>query len=707
MVESLAPIRGLIGDAGLDTEVFLIGGTDERFGRDVDRPEVVEGRMPAPGALDEIALEEFGAPKLGAVGDVVRIQLATLEDWRTMLGGEAALGSVTGPTVELRVVGILRTSDDIEAEAGNGPGGRVSTAFVEMYDDLGGLRGAMGRLRQGDADVAAFESAVRHLLPEDVPHYVFPGAADVQGATDATSVMATGLSILTGISAGAALVVLALLMRRLAAAEAEELAALRALGFSRSARAWALIVAVSPALLGGLLVAVAAAVAASPLAPVGVARRAEPHPGLGLHWALLPAGLGLVVVVAAVAAVAGWRSGSSSLAEVGRHPSTASRWWPGMGPTAFVGSQLAVGTRRARSWGPAVGVAAGIGGVVAAIVFASSLSRLVDTPARWGWPADEMLEVPPNDIDRVAADLVDDARVAALAKASVGYILLGEQQTATYSVEPIRGTWSFTVVTGREPRGPDEIVLGADTLERLGASVGDLVDAPRSGAEPGDEPVKLRVVGRVVLPDVDNEPTDAAGMTPAGFAAIHQMDTAPGGTSLWLRYAPGVDADTVRAELADRYRGAVVHGGPEAPAQVRQLGRIESVPWAIATFLGVLGLAVLAYALVTRSRLALSTLRTMRAIGFVPAQVRATVRWQAVIVAAVAVAVGVPAGLLVGRTAWSLVAQAAGYANDPVATAWFVGAVAAGSVALAASLAELPARAAARRSAAAGPRVAE
>jgi ABC-type lipoprotein release transport system permease subunit len=56
----------------------------------------------------------------------------------------------------------------------------------------------------------------------------------------------------------------------------------------------------------------------------------------------------------------------------------------------------------------------------------------------------------------------------------------------------------------------------------------------------------------------------------------------------------------------------------------------------------------------------------LRALGFVPGQVRAAVRWQALTAAALGLVVGVPLGLATTRLVWSTVADSLGVVDERV-----------------------------------------
>ena len=81
-------------------------------------------------------------------------------------------------------------------------------------------------------------------------------------------------------------------------------APLRALGLTERQRASLALARTAVAATAGGLLAVAIAVVASPVAPVGLARDAEPAPGLRVEWVVVIGGA--VLVVATVLAIAVW-----------------------------------------------------------------------------------------------------------------------------------------------------------------------------------------------------------------------------------------------------------------------------------------------------------------------------------------------------------------------------------------------------------------
>ena len=85
----------------------------------------------------------------------------------------------------------------------------------------------------------------------------------------------------------------------------------------------------------GAVAAVAVAVAASPLMPIGLARLAEPDPGISAAGTVLATGaVAIVVVLLAWTAWPAWRLASARAAGPGHAPSrrAATRGWPSRWP---------------------------------------------------------------------------------------------------------------------------------------------------------------------------------------------------------------------------------------------------------------------------------------------------------------------------------------------------------------------------------------
>jgi hypothetical protein len=149
----------------------------------------------------------------------------------------------------------------------------------------------------------------------------------------------------------------------------------------------ALSIAVAGSLLG-----VGGAIALSPLFPVGIARRADPNPGWHIDWVV--AALGVITIAAFVAVVEliANRRATRAVTDASSAPrrrGLADAMAPHLRPTMANGVRMALDPGRNERTVPLrsafIGAIVGIIGVVAVLVFTSSLQNLVATPRLYGW----------------------------------------------------------------------------------------------------------------------------------------------------------------------------------------------------------------------------------------------------------------------------------------------------------------------------------
>ena len=86
----------------------------------------------------------------------------------------------------------------------------------------------------------------------------------------------------------------------------------------------------------------------------------------------------------------------------------------------------------------------------------------------------------------------------------------------------------------------------------------------------------------------------------------------------------------------------------------------------------------------------------LRSIGFTRRQARIAIGWQATLIAAVGVVVGIPLGIVVGRSIWRALAHSFPVAYVPPLALVAIAVVVPAAIALANLLAAWPARSAAR-----------
>jgi len=109
-----------------------------------------------------------------------------------------------------------------------------------------------------------------------------------------------------------------------------------------------------------------------------------------------------------------------------------------------------------------------------------------------------------------------------------------------------------------------------------------------------------------------------------------------------------------------------------------------------------MAVATLAHALFSAARRRRRELAILKVLGFRRRQVSAAIAWQATVVAALAVVIGVPLGIALGRWGWQAFAQRLGVPDTPVTPLPAIVAVAALTVVVAFVTALIPARIAGR-----------
>ena len=281
------------------------------------------------------------------------------------------------------------------------------------------------------------------------------------------------------------------------------------------------------------------------------------------------------------------------------------------------------------------------------------------------------------------APILDNPDVAAVMGAVIGSVSVDGADTPTLAFTSAKGGLGPTVLRGRSPASPGEIGLGAEVARHLGVGVGDTVEV--AGVSGASRP--LTVVGLVVTPDSAGA---GAAMTFETYQALNPSAT------------QNIALVDFRQDASARSKTGLADANfspPDAlivPTSVRALGRVTAAPFLLAAVLALLLVVGCAYLLATSVRSRRRDLAILRALGSNSRQLRTAVHWQATLVAAAIVAVGLPLGVVVGRRVVSLLTTALGIvpgAEQPVGLLLLA---VAGAVLIANGLALLPARRAAR-----------
>jgi hypothetical protein len=678
-----------------DFDFVVIAGLTDDLGRTVDRPRLLTGRMPVPGAADEVVLNEIASEQMGlGVGDRFTIATFSTDDVEVLFGsGFAEFPGFNGPEIDLVVTGVGRWVDDLQGDSTQrNPQGLASPAFLPAHPEVGGFPPLLQvRLADG-ASVSQLRSEVRALLGPGAELSV-SGWEAVYGASlrSALDVLATTLLVIMAVAGGVGAVLLSQVSARHLAASRESLQRLSELGLARRAVAGSGAAAPAAALALGIVLGASASVLASPLLPIGVARRAEPDPGLVVDLVAIGAGTGLVLLAALGGlAVHAWRSAGpgpgSSPVRASSTAELATRL--GAGPAAVNGVRFAFGASGRADAVPArtaiTGVALAVTGLVATAVVVMSISTVHGSPERYGWTWSAK---PDFESDEDIRALAGEDRLAAATIIHNRAVLLGDEEVRGFALEDLRGATSLALRDGRAPVGPAEVALGARTMDALDVTIGDTVDVTdRQGAVR-----PMEIVGEVLLPRDDNpEPGEGAMLTLEGLDAVA---TSEGFTFLVVRYPAGADPTEVERALAqDHPLNFSAYSRPLPPGSLANLAEARSAIASLGAFFVVLGALAIVHALLTSTRRHARDVAVLRTIGFVRRQVRFLLSWQGAVVASAGLVVGLPAGLIVGRAAWRLMSGDLGLLDAPT-DPWALMAVAAPALVAAALLIALaPAR---------------
>jgi hypothetical protein len=664
----------------------------------VDRPRLIAGRLPDQSNPNEIALAEQHARRLKLhVGD--HLQFKQFDEFEESIGCRPdAVGDVT-------VVGIERHLSELGAKP-NDPvtWSFVTAAFAKQHPDVPHLfdNMALVRLERGERDLQAFTSAATAAGAEVQPigQYVRTGA--VQPALDA---IAIGLWAVAGVLVIVAVTAVGVAFARQTSALEGDLATLSALGLDRrrsivaTATPLVLTVAAGVALAGGT------AIALSRVHLIGLAAKVEPTPGFDIDGRVL--GLGAAIALAVGVLLATWSAWRSTIAATDTDTRTATTrpglvsrlQGAGAPPWLSIGAAYALvrGPRNARLPNRLATSAAAVGaaGVVAVLIFGGGLRHAQADKAVYGWGSwDGWTEA-----DDAATVLGDDPDVVGLSRIRPRFALtLNKHSLLGIESHHIKGAAGPTVVSGRLPIGADEIALGENSAQEIGAHVGGTVVAkvPKGRAS-------LRVVGIAAFPAFDSDPLAEgflilrSATERLGFPdECNSTDCFENVAVAW-RAGTDLDAKVERLEKA-----GVKVTRPDAGAEIRRLNEVDSLPRALAIAVAVLAAIGVAHALgatVIRRR---RELAITRALGFTRSHVRRVVLVQGFVLGVVSATVGGVAGVIVGRFAWAQAANAIGIPRGvPVAMTTLVLALLA-MVLLPFVLAVAPSVAAARATPAAG-----
>ena len=701
---------------------------DQHLGFSVQGAKIVAGRMFDPNAVDEALIDPKAAAQLHLhVGSILPMALATSNDER----------NPAWAPVKVRIVGIGVTEDGVVPTTllGNQPVLTVTPAFFRAQPSLRAAfdlktrrqaainyEGVFLRLRPG-TDIPAFEQKVADLAtkyPLTFGTFIVNLEQISERVQRAIVPLAVALYAFAGLVAVALVFVLGQAIARQQFVEADDYWTLRALGLTRGQIIGTSLSRVAVVVLLGTVLAVAGSLPVSMFMPIGPARIAETHPGFEVNIAIIALGAGALVVLLMARAIGpavrtafAGATGTGASARPSVIADAAAR--AGLAPSVTAGVRMAFeqrhGSRSLPLRSALAGSIVGLAALTAALMFASSLNRLVTVPAAYGqgWDlvADSSFGILPLRANEAA--LRADPDLAGYTAGNYGSLVIGHRDVPAIGLQKLKGDVYPKLIQGSAAQAPDEIVLGTTQIRRLKTAIGRTIPVqfPLQA-----KPRLMRIVGRAVFPTLGRGDFTPASLGDGAAVLAEDFDylektfnegAKEANNFLLVKLRTGANRPAVEKRLQDRFVApgcaatndcTIVHD--QRPIELGVLTRVRSVPLILAGLLALFAVATLGHALLTSVRLRAHDLAILKTIGFVRRQIRATVAWQTSVLAFTALLFGLPLGIIGGRAIWSGFAGNLGVLSDPVVSIAVILIAIPATILIANVIGALPARAAAR-----------
>jgi putative ABC transport system permease protein len=205
-------------------------------------------------------------------------------------------------------------------------------------------------------------------------------------------------------------------------------------------------------------------------------------------------------------------------------------------------------------------------------------------------------------------------------------------------MQPVVGSVTPVMLTGRLPQGDDEIAIGRVAAGRFGVAAGDvLVVTGAAGAR------TLHVSGLTVMPGMEGgDGVGEGGLVT--FAGLQRLDASAALTAAGIRLRDGGSENI--AEFANRLGMPV--GPPDRPGVIVNLDRVRAIPYVVAGTLALLAILSLTHQLILSAGRRRRDVAVLRALGADRHWVTTAVHWQATLFTAVVLALATPVGIVAG-----------------------------------------------------------
>ena len=686
-----------------------------------DPVAITEGRMGDPHKADEFVLDSATAKAFGYhVGEEVPIGWLTNAQANS---GNLALSSTIPADQRARVklVGIAGGQATNLFEDQDEAQGQSVVLFTPALTDklLACCSNTMLTaltLQDGNRYLSVVETEIKGVLPKGIP-FVYVQVEDrVAIANDTLRPEAIALAVFGGIAGIAALLIAGQVVSRRIRLRAGDLDVIRALGASPSMTFCDDLIGTLGAVAVGSVLAGLVALCLSPLAPLGPVRpflRVEVH----ADWAVIGLGVaGLMLSLGAIASLTSLRALPGRARIRGQRTSsshvTSAASRAGLPPPAITGVRFALEPGVGRSAVPVrsaiLGAILAVTVVVATVTFGSSLNTLVSHPALYGWNWT---------YDMDGGGGLGDIPGQAAAKLLHADPLVGSWTGIYYSTlqidgvnVPVMGSTPHAAVappllSGHGLDAPDQVVLGAATLRQLHKRVGDTVQE----RAPNGTPVRLTIVGTATLPPIGVTGSSHLEMGTGAIlsyqlippAARNLFEVTPGPNAILVRTRGGASEAALRSlQAIGRKLNIAINGGSvlpvQRPAQILNYGSLGTTPILLGAALALGAVSALGITLVTSVRRRRRDLAILKTLGFTRRQLAIAVAVQAGVAAIIGCAIGVPAGVALGRVLWDLFAGEISAVPYPTVPTGSIAAIAIAAIALAVMVATIPGRLAAR-----------
>lgn len=702
----------------------LSGSFDGEYST-LDRVTVARGRLADPNRADAIVMSASAAREYGMhLGSI--LPMGFCANAQSTCNANGTGKSAPRVKIDLKLVGIVVFNtevieDDIDA-LGDNPVLLSPALMRELKPCCWAYTFTFIKVEGGDRYAAVVHAEILQAFPKAAAGPIGGGfftSTEVAKAERAIEPESIGLGVFGAIAALAALLMAGQVIGRQLRLGAEDRAVLRALGAAPATTAADGLIGVVGAVVLGALLASVTAVGLSPLTPLGPVRHVE-HASVAFDWTVLGLGLaGLVVLLSAAAVAIAYRQAPHRLDRRRQHARTR-RSRPeraaaaaGLPMSTVTGIRFAFCPGAGRNAVPVrsaiVGAVLAMTVVISTLTFGASLRTLVSRPALYGWNWKyELLSGFSGDEDlpqhQITAPLDRDPYVSAWTGIYFAGAQINGQTVPVIATTPNAGV-APPLLSGHGFDAPNQIVLGASTLAALHKHLGDAVTV-RTGPKTS---TTLHIVGTATMPAMGNNMTMGIGgvVSDKLFAANElnkQQSQIPGPNAILIRI--NKDASPTAALHSLQQINNTVSQGPDGPAggvievlrpaEIVNYRSTGTTPALLGIALAAGSIAALTLTLIASVRRRRRELALLKTLGFTRRQLAAVVAWQSTVAVSIGVALGLPLGIITGRTLWNLFARTIHAVPEPTVPAITITLIAVGALVVANLVATIPGLQAAR-----------